>query len=189
MVLVFPQGERFIFPFPGCNRLRALPSGESVDCPSLQRLSVYPHPPQHRRDRGEDFGLDVSFCSDAIWLSSTCPMKDAFLGLSLVIFLRVWWSLCAGELEKEAWNFPCPQWLCSLSPAPIQPPPFINCSYLSQAASAPDGQVCKSRLFLQASVSLDFSWLVSSIICFLMCSRKVANLQLVWLVFIIVLKA
>lgn len=113
--LSFPKERGFIFPFPGCNRLTALPSGESVDCPSLQRLLVYPHPPQHRRDRGEDFGLDVSFCSDAIWLSSTCPMKDAFLGLSLVIFLRVWWSLFAGELEKEAWNFPCPQWLCSLS--------------------------------------------------------------------------
>ena len=34
---------------------------------------------------------------------------------------------------------------------------FINYSYLCQAASAAGERVCKSHLFLQASVSLDFS--------------------------------
>ena len=56
-----PRREVLSFPSQAAIGLEPCPQGESVDCPSLQRLSVYPHPPQHRRDRGEDFGLDVSF--------------------------------------------------------------------------------------------------------------------------------
>ena len=98
----FLKEKGLIFPFPGCNRLRPLPSGRKCWLSfTTEVIDLFapttPHPTTG--EKGEDLGLDVSFCSDAVWLSPTCSVKGTFLRLSLVIFLSAWWSLW-----RRAWK-------------------------------------------------------------------------------------
>ena len=184
-VLSFPS------PFPGCNRLRALPSGWKCYLSfTTEVIDLFLPSPRHPiGETGGRFGVRCELLQWCYLTILNLHGEGHFVGTLTGHFSERMMESVAESLKKKLET----SYVLNGSAISHQPlfslHQFINYSYLCQAASAAGERVCKSHLFLQASVSLDFSWLVSSNVCFLMCSRKVANLQLIWLVFIIVLKA